>query len=62
MKDWKVFKLNTQNGVRIGISQEDEQGVILESNLSEQEALEKCEEWAKKLNVKVFDNNDDVAI
>ncbi len=61
LQEWYVLKCNSNNGLRIGISQDKEEGIeILHSKVSEKDAIRLCTEESKKLNIPEFDNNDDI--
>lgn len=63
MEKWAVVKVETLNGVRIGITQEDDLiGEVLEGNLTENEAEETSQGLSKELNIPLFDNNEDTAL
>ncbi|NGY88300.1 hypothetical protein F6Y05_35425 [Bacillus megaterium] len=59
--DWNIIKIPTNNGYRIGISQEQD-GWLLEEDLTEEEAIEKLGILTKEMNVPKFDNNSDILI
>ncbi|MFW5962351.1 MAG: hypothetical protein ACOCQR_01935 [bacterium] len=63
MKDqWKVVKIISSNGVKVGIDQEVDSSheCVLEDKLTYNDALEKTKEYADKLSLVIFDGNLDV--
>ena len=57
---WYVVVVKTQNGLRIGMDMDPVDA--LAGPMSEEQALKKCERWAKKLSIPQFDHNVDVWI
>ncbi len=57
-----VLKVNTQNGERIGISQEPEDGEVLVEITGDnmQEANKEAEYFATRFDVPMFNNDEDV--
>lgn len=60
--EWFVVKLDSTNGLRIGIIQDPDGYEVVCGPLSFQEADVKCKEYAEQTGIPVFDNNVDDAI